>query len=348
MKAAVVAMLLAATSARADKVVDLPVVPYTLKTSTFSVESFRVVGPGPLITARINKMMSEPWGLGGFIRMASGTKGSVTCEIGFATTTLLSVGCRSSIQSDSQSGGAPNSGIYGVTYLISGDTLTLATADELFGDAKDKVAAVTGKNDQPPAFTCGLDFTGSLYVTPGGIQSNGMQMMAACDVAWDQVLPLLPKDSMLRAIAEHAVSAHPADPRRTWKQDRFDVKGDTAVDKASGLEWATHDNGADITYADAESYATASQLGGHTDWRLPEEGELEQLSEITGLPHVEKNDCTKGKNALMVSPVIHLSCGLAWAKGGDVQMGFISGTPRSVKPTVKVNSRALIVRGKQR
>ncbi len=89
--------------------------------------------------------------------------------------------------------------------------------------------------------------------------------------------------------------------------------------------------------------------GGKADWRLPTEVELEVLSESAGPAHKEKSDCTKGKYQLMVSELIHVSCGIAWSSttiedDRAVAFGFISGTSRIAKLTEKKNSRALVVR----
>lgn len=48
-------------------------------------------------------------------------------------------------------------------------------------------------------------------------------------------------------------------------------------DNATGLTWATKDNGADVNQGQAKEYCTALRTGGFSDWRLPTIDELENL-----------------------------------------------------------------------
>jgi tRNA A-37 threonylcarbamoyl transferase component Bud32 len=51
----------------------------------------------------------------------------------------------------------------------------------------------------------------------------------------------------------------------------------TWVDPATRLMWALHDNGAYVTRKKAVDYCRNLTLGGYTDWRLPEIGQLEGI-----------------------------------------------------------------------
>ena len=60
-------------------------------------------------------------------------------------------------------------------------------------------------------------------------------------------------------------------------------------------------------------------------------------------------DCTKGKNDLLVTSLLHLSCGLVWSssrvdRDRAIAVGFISGTSRIARTTASQNYRALLVR----
>jgi hypothetical protein len=111
--------------------------------------------------------------------------------------------------------------------------------------------------------------------------------------------------------------------------------------------WSAHDNGRDLPWAAAVAYATTYRGGGHLDWRLPTETELETLAEPE-LAHREATDCTHGKLAVVVAALLHPSCGLAWSSTtvGDraVAFGLISGTSRLSRLTDQKNLRALLVR----
>ena len=92
--------------------------------------------------------------------------------------------------------------------------------------------------------------------------------------------------------------------------------------------WAAHDNGADVDAAAAAAYASAYRGGGLADWRLPTIDELAAIS-APDLAHKNKGDCTAGKSNVLISPLVRISCGLAWSSTtsarGRSAFGFISG-----------------------
>lgn len=51
----------------------------------------------------------------------------------------------------------------------------------------------------------------------------------------------------------------------------------TITDKATGLMWATADNGKGVEWKDALVYAKNSKLAGYSDWRLPNVKELQSI-----------------------------------------------------------------------
>ena len=121
----------------------------------------------------------------------------------------------------------------------------------------------------------------------------------------------------------------------------------TILDRVTGLAWAAADSGKDSTQTEASAYVAAYRGGGHSDWRLPTIEELEELADPDD-SHRSKDDCAHGKYAFGVTPLVHLSCGLAWSsdRSGDrgAAFGFVSGTSRWVNVSEKKNLRALPVR----
>lgn len=63
--------------------------------------------------------------------------------------------------------------------------------------------------------------------------------------------------------------------------DYNDNGNETITDNATGLMWSQNDNGEGITWADALAYAENSELGGYTDWRLPNVKELQSIVDYT-------------------------------------------------------------------
>lgn len=62
--------------------------------------------------------------------------------------------------------------------------------------------------------------------------------------------------------------------------DRYRAYPDdgTVLDTLKNLMWAAKDNGADINWQDAKSYCENYRGGGYSDWRMPTQDELEELS----------------------------------------------------------------------
>lgn len=62
----------------------------------------------------------------------------------------------------------------------------------------------------------------------------------------------------------------------------YKANGDgTVTDQVTGLTWQA-DMGAKMTLEQAQTKASASRLGGHSDWRLPSLKELYSLINFTG------------------------------------------------------------------
>ena len=69
---------------------------------------------------------------------------------------------------------------------------------------------------------------------------------------------------------------------------RFFLENGVVLDAHTGLQWAAHDNGRDISWRDANAYCLNYKGGGHADWRLPTSDELRGLYEA-GI-RLEKGD----------------------------------------------------------
>lgn len=83
----------------------------------------------------------------------------------------------------------------------------------------------------------------------------------------------------------------------------------TVLDTKTKLMWAAKDNGADITWANAESYCENYRGGGYTEWRMPTQEELEGLYDNS---KYYRADC--GFN-VYITELIRLTCISTWASG---------------------------------
>lgn len=66
--------------------------------------------------------------------------------------------------------------------------------------------------------------------------------------------------------------------------DLDDNGDDTITDNATGLMWAQGDDGAELDWQDALAYAEDSELGGFSDWRLPNVKELQSIVDYSRSP----------------------------------------------------------------
>jgi hypothetical protein len=62
------------------------------------------------------------------------------------------------------------------------------------------------------------------------------------------------------------------------------------TDPATGLNWTTEDNGADVNWSQATAYCSNLRLGGYSDWRLPTIDELQGIYDANaGVQHIKGN-----------------------------------------------------------
>jgi hypothetical protein len=315
----------------------------------------RVTAATPALTAELNAQIASSAGVRGALRDLATSSGGrmyeTNCEIELATDAFVSWHCSLVGDNGPMTGGSFRRSWTGNYYIDKG-TLRPATLDNIVGTKPDrdkKLEALTSE--------CQIHIATDVWVASWeGLVFHAPDSGRTCTLAWEVLAPFLVADNPSKRISadDPQIKRPPRTAEWTTAAPRFVTMGepDTIVDTVTTLVWATHDNGTDLTWQAATAYADAYRGGGHADWRLPSEEELEMLAD-TDAAHRDKTDCTKGKNDLVITKLIHLSCGLAWSStpfdpNRAIAFGFISGTARIAKTTEKKNYRALVVRGKAR
>ena len=172
--------------------------------------------------------------------------------------------------------------------------------------------------------------------------------MVECD-------PVKLKSAQSKPIAENSQKAKEEEVKPTLpsiqeiKRDGQFIAYDnwTVLDTNTGLMWAATDNGSDIDWQSAKTYCDNYRGGGHTDWRLPTQNELEGL--------YDKNKGYKITPAHMkvldvyLTELIQLSSWRSWASdskyGRADYFNFAWGIQRQrTEPEESKNHRALPVR----
>jgi Protein of unknown function (DUF1566) len=98
------------------------------------------------------------------------------------------------------------------------------------------------------------------------------------------------------------------------KDERFVSYDDgTVLDTKTNLMWAAKDNGSDITWADAVSFAQNYRSGGYSDWRLPTADELIGLYDES--KH-RKVPCMRA-GVHVATELIDLTCIAMWTSESD-------------------------------
>ena len=96
------------------------------------------------------------------------------------------------------------------------------------------------------------------------------------------------------------------------KQNKaFIIITDGTLDTRTNLMWAAKDNGRDINWANAKSYAENYRGGGYSDWRMPTQDELAGLYDSS----------VKNHNGNYLTSLITLTGCCAWASGGKLTWG---------------------------
>jgi hypothetical protein len=275
---------------------------------------------------------------------------SYECGYGVMTNIVVSWHCAGWGHNRDGGGGVPLWA--GGAWLIDGGKLVPITHDMVFKHTAADAAALDKVTGTRGSAACGFrrDTSIALYIDHvelferDGDERHGCELLYADIQA--QLQPTFARLATWLAQQGGADVAGPAEVKTSPKRFVADGK-DSVRDTETGLVWAAHDSGADLDADAALAFAKAYRGDGHADWRLPTADELATLA-TPDLAHKEPKDCTGGKSRYVITPLIHLSCGLAWsssdAQGGVTGFGFISGTPRVSKRTEKKNYRALVVR----
>lgn len=129
-------------------------------------------------------------------------------------------------------------------------------------------------------------------------------------------------------------------------EKRFIVSEDGIVqDNNSGLSWASKDNGANITWADAKTYCQNYSAGGYNDWRMPTSNELATLygnrEKISGKDYSQAID--------VITPTISITAPYVWSSekrtgNKSITFSFNYGTIKRLHRADGENRRALPVR----
>jgi hypothetical protein len=133
-------------------------------------------------------------------------------------------------------------------------------------------------------------------------------------------------------------------PGQSPAVERFIGRGDGVVqDTRTGLEWTSQDNDRDLSWHQADRYCRELTLGGRTDWRLPEIGELKGLYD-------ERLDQPCGDWTCHVDPAVGLTDPYFWGAthSGSSRRSYVDfqhGTSLSPRLKPGLVRRALCVRG---
>lgn len=126
-----------------------------------------------------------------------------------------------------------------------------------------------------------------------------------------------------RSIKEHQVGLHQpgsnsakleevpptVEPREIASDGNFILYDNkTVVDRRTGLMWAAHDNGHNITWNQAKSYCENYRGGGFSDWRMPTRDELASLYDKT-----KSYQAPKKGYAVHLTSLIQLDTCCPWA-----------------------------------
>lgn len=318
-----------------------------------TIDYFRVTAASPTLTAEINTAIAYDAQMIGVlgdhqVTGDSALSGELSCSPGILTDSFVAWVCRGIWLAVERNGGGPGTSgnMRGQAYFVDKGALVPATLDKILlpGTNLADLPREDGSRCAPePKQT-------DAYVTAEGIEISDGYEPHGCLWTWEQLDKVLSPAFRAATPGEEDEVDDDYDPKRLWAKapPRFVVEGEAVRDHVTDLLWAMRDNGADVTWQAADAWARAYRGDGKSDWRLPTEDELAVLAEPL-MGHREKGDCTKGKSSLTITPLIHLSCGLAWSstqltKRRAVAFGFISGTARAARLTDKKNLRALVVR----
>ncbi len=89
-----------------------------------------------------------------------------------------------------------------------------------------------------------------------------------------------------------------------YGKNKFVDNGDgTVTDQATGLTWMKNDSGSTMNWRSALAYAEKLELGGHSDWRLPNAKELQSIVDYTRAP----DNSNRKLRSAAISPIFALT-----------------------------------------
>lgn len=124
------------------------------------------------------------------------------------------------------------------------------------------------------------------------------------------------------------IDSSDAQPSKSLKavqitNSRFNIiDSDVVLDNETGLMWATHDNGQDIGWEEAEKYCKEYRGGGFLDWRMATQEELGTLY----LPE------QKNEDGFFITPLIKLTDCCTWASNYSMRSSAIFSFKTGKKP----------------
>jgi hypothetical protein len=117
----------------------------------------------------------------------------------------------------------------------------------------------------------------------------------------------------------------------------------TWTDPATGLMWATQDNGNDVTWSQAGNYCANLRLAGYSNWRLPTIDELADLYDET-----QNVNTFHIKGSIKLSTCCPWSCSTGRASGAVWSFSFTDGKRYSQRRGDSLGRRALCARSSGR
>ena len=110
-----------------------------------------------------------------------------------------------------------------------------------------------------------------------------------------------PRDRGPRGVAKQWVRYVRGNPRY-GVNDLHDLGNGTIEDRATGLVWTKSDAGKLMDWPSALAHAESAEIGGHSDWRLPNAKELQSIVDYTRSPAL-----TNERKGAAIDPVFAVS-----------------------------------------
>jgi len=158
-------------------------------------------------------------------------------------------------------------------------------------------------------------------------QSVGLQMASVVTKEAKQSKQELPEPQRGDKRKGDAAATTAVNPSTSIEEqrayERFVVSGDTVLDTETKLMWPLQDNGKDLNWREADRYCKGFRGGGHADWRMPSQSELQSLYDRTAPPQTVQ--CHTPLNILIAASPIQISCPWMWSTeiNGDQAGGFL-------------------------